>query len=309
MPNARDGYFDDLAQLSFGPGWAKKEPSLYPSPKRDFLPFLWTYEDARAALHEAGEFVSVEVAERRNLICVNPKEGNLYGSTPTLVAAYQMVLPHESPRAHHHTPNALRVALDVSPGTHTIVNGTRIDMSPGDVLLTPNWHWHGHGNDSEQEAYWIDLLDVPLVQSLGPMFFEEHPDRVQSVENSDPDSAMRIRTFEVVAAAPADAAGVRRVSFGSDHLVSMEIEAISVPAGSSLPPRQTSANNIYITLQGSCAVDIESEGPSFTTHRGDVLSVPGWWRHAIRAQEDSVLIRATDEPLLRHLGLCREKQF
>ena len=83
-----------------------------------------------------------------------------------------MIMPGEWARAHRHTPNALRLIIDAEPGVYTDVNGVRLAMEPGDVLLTPNWCSHGHGNDSRASAYWLDFLDVPLVQLLEPMFFE-----------------------------------------------------------------------------------------------------------------------------------------
>ncbi len=310
MGTAPDGYFDELAERSFGPGWAKPEPSLYPEPKRDFPPFHWRYTDARAALHAAGEFVSVEFAERRNLICVNPKKGNTYASTPNLVAAYQMVLPHESPRAHHHTPSALRVAVDVPPGTYTVVDGTRIDMAGGDVLLTPNWRWHGHGNDSDEEAYWIDILDVPLIHQLRAMFFETHPDLRQTIEHADPASPMRFAAAELARSAPEIAPGVRRAAFGADHLLTIELEALSLAGGASLPARRTTTSSLLIPLSGAVVVDVEDveDGAStFTASRGDVVAIPPWWRHRVTAGEDAVVLRASDEPLLRHLRLYREE--
>lgn len=36
--------------------------------------------------------------------------------------------------------------LDVADNCYTVVDDVRIDMRPGDVLLTPNWCWHGHAN-------------------------------------------------------------------------------------------------------------------------------------------------------------------
>src|ERR1700693_6218106 len=121
------------------------------------MPAQWKYELARGALDAAGRLINTELAERRNLILFNPAEDNTYGTVRTLVAAYQMIMPGEWARVHRHTPNALRLILDVEPG---------------DVLLTPNWSTHGHGNHSRACAYWLDFLDAPLVQLLEPMFFE-----------------------------------------------------------------------------------------------------------------------------------------
>ena len=173
---ARSGSLDELygklALIGIAPGWNKKVASLWPTPKKNFAPAHWRYEQARGALDAAGRLINTELAERRNLILFNPASGESYGTVRTMVAAYQMIMPGEWARAHRHTPNALRLILDSEPGTYTEVDGVKIAMEPGDVLLTPNWSSHGHGNDSRASAYWLDFLDVPLVQLLEPMFFE-----------------------------------------------------------------------------------------------------------------------------------------
>ena len=173
---ARSGTLEELygklAQVGIAPGWNKKVASLWPAPKKNFAPAHWTYQQARGALDAAGRLINTELAERRNLILFNPESGESYGTVRTMVSAYQMIMPGEWARAHRHTPNALRLIIDAEPGVYTDVNGVKLAMEPGDVLLTPNWCSHGHGNDSRASAYWLDFLDVPLVQLLEPMFFE-----------------------------------------------------------------------------------------------------------------------------------------
>src|SRR5579871_405338 len=164
--------YGKLGKVGMGAGWNKPTPSLWAAPRKTLVPAHWSYERARGALDAAGRLINTELAERRNLILVNPAEGNTYATVRTLVAAYQMIMPGEWARAHRHTPNALRLILDAEPGTYTEVDGTNISMEPGDVLLTPNWSTHGHGNRSKASAYWLDFLDAPLVQLLEPMFFE-----------------------------------------------------------------------------------------------------------------------------------------
>src|SRR5262245_26082186 len=87
----RAPYYGELGRQSFSPGWARPEPAMWPLPKPKFKPAVWRYASARAALDQAGEFVPVEQAERRNLIMVNPIAGNIYATSRNLVAAYQMV--------------------------------------------------------------------------------------------------------------------------------------------------------------------------------------------------------------------------
>ena len=172
--------YASLGPNHFGAGWNKPTPSLYPQPYKTFEPTRWRYRDGRSALERAGRLVDTALAERRNLIMTNPLKGNGYGTSATLVAAYQMLLPGEHARSHRHTPNALRLIVESDEGAYTTVDGERILMLPGDVVLTPSWSWHGHGNAGTIPAYWIDYLDVPLVHAIEPMFFEPHPDGFQS---------------------------------------------------------------------------------------------------------------------------------
>src|SRR5207248_4652305 len=88
---------------------------------------------------------------------------------------YQMVKAGEKARSHRHTAAALRLVIEAKPGTYTVVDGARVDMAPGDVVLTPSWCWHGHDNESDASSCWIDFLDVPFVQHSEAMFFEPHP--------------------------------------------------------------------------------------------------------------------------------------
>ncbi len=54
-------------------------------------------------------------------------------------------------------------------------------------------------------------------------------------------------------------------------------------------------------------VDVEDGESKFTASRGDVVAIPPWWRHRVTASQDAVVLRASDEPLLRHLHLYREE--
>ena len=136
---ARSGTLEELYgkldKVGMGPGWNKPTPSLWPAPRKTFVPAHWKYALARGALDAAGRLINTALAERRNLILFNPAEGNTYGTVRTLVAAYQMIMPGEWARVHRHTPNALRLILDAEPGTYTEVDGTNIAMAPGDVLV------------------------------------------------------------------------------------------------------------------------------------------------------------------------------
>ena len=111
----------------------------------------------------------------------NPAPGTNFETTRTLVCAYQMILPGEVAPSHRHSSHALRVIVD-GKGSFSIVNGQKMPMETGDVVLTPGWCWHGHGHDGSAPAYWFDGLDVPLTHLLEPMFYQEYPQKYENVE-------------------------------------------------------------------------------------------------------------------------------
>jgi gentisate 1,2-dioxygenase len=303
--------YGKLGHISIGPGWAKATPSLWPAPKKTFAPAHWKYEQARGALDAAGRLINTELAERRNLILFNPAAENGYGTVRTLVAAYQMIMPGEWARAHRHTPNALRLILDAEPGTYTEVDGVKIAMEPGDVLLTPNWSSHGHGNDSRACAYWLDFLDVPLVQLLEPMFFEPAEGETEEAVNGAPPTkdspfvftlADTLKRLDAAAANPSGPFGTH-VELGGPAMDTIGLHMMRLTPRTRTATHQTTANNIYAIVKGHGATTIDGE--RFEWSRGDVIAAPAWRPHFHEASEDALMFRVTDEPVMQRLGFLR----
>lgn len=297
-----------LAEAGMGPGWNKPTPSLWPSPRENFVPNHWSYANARPALHAAGRFVSTELAERRNLILNNPVSGNDYATVRTLVAAYQMVKGKEQARSHRHSPNALRLLIDAAPNTYTVVEGRKIPMEHGDVLLTPNWYWHGHANESDEEAYWIDFLDVPTVHFLEPMFMEFYPEFIEQTDIIDPVSPFRFAHSDTrarIEEAGESADGVRSAELGPPHLESVGLHVSRIEAGAVQVGRRTTANSIFAVIEGEGQTDVD--GSVFDWQRGDVMAVPAWRPFSHQARATSYLLRVTDEPLMTKLNWLRSE--
>jgi gentisate 1,2-dioxygenase len=313
--------YGKLDKVGMGAGWHKPTPSLWPAPRETLLPAHWKYEIARGALDAAGRLINTALAERRNLILFNPAEGNTYATVRTLVAAYQMIMPGEWARAHRHTPNALRLILDAEPGTYTEVDGINIAMEPGDVLLTPNWSTHGHGNRGKACAYWLDFLDVPLVQLLEPMFFE-----VAEGEN-EKEGGIAEKSGQTTAPAATDSPFVftlketlrrlgetspepggpfgTQIELGHPALATMALYMMRLDTGVRTAPYRTTANNIYAVVQGEGASAIDGE--RFEWRRGDVIAAPAWRPHCHEATGDAILFRVTDEPVMQRFGWWREE--
>lgn len=292
------------------PGWNKPTPSLWAAPRKTFAPAHWRYAEAKAALDAAGRLITTEDAERRNMVLINPMEGNGYGTTRTLVSAYQMILPGERARSHRHAPNALRLVLDAEPGAYTVVDGERLAMLPGDVVLTPSWCWHGHGNDSPAPAYWLDYLDVPLVQALEPMFFEPYPGDFQPI-TATPERSPFVFGWRATEAAldqatpdPSGRFGCQ-VALAAPALRTIGLFMLRLQAGARTKPVQTTANDIYSVVRGRGETVVDGE--RFEWSRGDVVVAPAWRPHEHHAAEDAVLFRVTDAPALEALGFLRSE--
>jgi len=81
-------------------------------------------------------------------------------------------MPGETARAHRHTAFAMRFIIE-GEGGFTAVQGQRIQMRRGDVILTPTWNWHDHGKDGTGPMIWLDGLDLPNF-TYYPVHFVEH---------------------------------------------------------------------------------------------------------------------------------------
>lgn len=310
-----DEIYPFLKQASLGSGWKRPEPSIWAnpskSPKKAFLPAQWRATEARAALESAARLnVDTVMAERRNLIMINPLEGNIYATVRTLISAYQLVLAHETARSHRHSPNALRLVLEASPKAYTVVNGKNIPMVPGDVLLTPNWAWHGHDNQSDQDAFWIDFLDVPTVQLLEPMFLEmyeeAHGDWLEKTAEVDAQSPFCFSWSvdrERLAKQPESQPGWRELELGPPKLDTIMLTRWGLEAGVTAKPVVSTANSVVAVIEGEGTAVID--GKTFHWTRGDVHAVPAWKPYTFTAKTQASLLRVSDEAMLRRLNWYR----
>jgi gentisate 1,2-dioxygenase len=215
-----------------------------------------------------------------------------------------MILPGERARTHRHSPSALRVALDIAPGTHTVVDGTLIEMADRDVVLTPNWRWHGHGNEGSQPSYWIDFLDVPLVQHLESMFIEWYPGGFQPVERQDPASPLRFRPGRLL-----DGHMSQVVEIGGGQIPSIGLQLHQMQRAEAGEREKSTENNVYVVLRGSVRFAVGAGAIDDVLTFGDLLTVPCWHEHSWEALEDALVLRVSDEPLLRALGFLRGAEF
>ncbi len=142
-----------------------------PEPKSACRPHLWKFDAIRDYMTEAGKLITAKEAERRVLVLENPGLRGQSKVTTSLFAGVQMVIPGDVAPAHRHSQSALRFVLE-GKGAFTAVDGERTAMEPGDFVITPSMTWHDHSNETSEPMFWLDGLDIPMVQFFDASFAE-----------------------------------------------------------------------------------------------------------------------------------------
>lgn len=169
-------YRDALARRNLVPLWPSLRavlPAGQPHPRT--LPTLWAYAGLRPLLLQAGTLAPIERAERRVLVLANPGHGlDKMQASSAIYLGMQLLLPGEWAPAHRHTPNAVRMIVE-GEGAYTTVDGEKLPMARGDLILTPTGLWHEHGHEGDAPVVWLDVLDLPLVYYLEASYHVDGP--------------------------------------------------------------------------------------------------------------------------------------
>jgi gentisate 1,2-dioxygenase len=310
-------------------------------PQRKAVPYLWRSSLIDAIVRESGEVVPVG-EERRALQLFNPGLDGRWATTDTMIAAVQLLLPGEVARAHRHTPTAIRFIMD-GEGAFTSVDGERVYMAPGDLVLTPSWAWHDHGNETDTPVVWMDGLDIPLVQALNAMFFQLYD--APQVPRSKPDNASvqlhahaglsptwakeRARSSPLLLYSwehTSRALGALRDAHGTEHddialeythpqtggavLPTMACWIQMIRPGKRLRAHRHTGSAVYYVVEGAGETIID--GCRFAWGKGDILVLPSWALHEhanLSSREPAVLFSIQDRPVLEALGLYREESL
>jgi mannose-6-phosphate isomerase-like protein (cupin superfamily) len=132
-----------------------------------------------------------EEAERRVLMLISPGMQDPPATVNRVSVEIQVILPGETPQAHRHTVHAFRLVVE-GDAAYTTVDGERLPMNPGDLLLTPGRHRHDHRRERNEPMMWLDGLDFPLANGCEASFFEPFGDRAQKSLVPDDLSSRRL---------------------------------------------------------------------------------------------------------------------
>jgi gentisate 1,2-dioxygenase len=345
--NEREHFNAELEQLGMKPLWVIYREVMTREPRAREVPYLWAWEAVRPLLLRAGELITAEEAERRVLMFLNPGNPPQIGATATLYAAAQLILPGETARAHRHSPAALRFIIE-GEGAYTCVEGEKIFMAPGDLVLTPAMVWHDHGNEGSQPVMWLDGLDIPLTTSLNCMFVDGYSVDGRSKE-SQTESVPRQRSeklygrglfpseslapparpyspvwayrwteareaLQMLARStepdPFDGTILRYVNpaTGGEVLPTMGCCLQLLRKGKHTAAHRHTPSTVYHVAEGSGYSILD--GVRFDWRKGDTFAIPIWrWHEHVAESEDAVLFSVTDEPVLAPLGLVRSEAY
>jgi gentisate 1,2-dioxygenase len=333
--DALDAFYADVAAYDLQPLWTQRSVLLTPQPRPAAVPFVWGWSRVAELAQRAGQLVGIDRGgDRRVLAMANPGLGGRPYATATMWAGMQILNAGEVAPAHRHTPAALRFVLEGS-GVWTLVNGDAVPMAPGDLVLTPSMSWHEHHNSGDIPMIWLDGLDLPLVESLDAVFYEDGPDEVDTsvseisrselhygggpglVPGGDSPpadhspllvyrwAATDLALERLLCASGRGTASIRftNPASGADVMPTMRCEMHRVSAGSSTDRIRETGSSVWTCFSGDGVVELN--GADSAVVHGDVIAVPSWTSWSFRADHAMTLFRVSDAPVLEALSLMR----
>lgn len=313
-------------------------PLFTPEPQARMKPMHWRWKDIEASMDGLAEHISLEGGTaRRTLKLAN--DGLEYGTTPTFWVSIQYILPGEVASAHRHTPEAFRYVIQGN-GCRTTVNGENYEMNEGDLVLTPSWAWHDHVHHGDKPMIWMDVLDISLVRSFDSIFFENHAEEVQEIDetptrsyqewgsgilrpagapSNSSDNPLLAYPKQQADAAIEAAAGLpsdpendvlleyQNPSNGGPTMYSMSMKTQLLRPGFKGTSHRELGSKVYHVVEGSGVSTVGDQ--EFHWSAGDFFAVPSWvaHKHENRSDSPAQLFRVDDSPVLRAMGLYRKE--
>ncbi|HEX9398026.1 MAG TPA: cupin domain-containing protein [Burkholderiales bacterium] len=310
---------------------------MTPHPRPEAIPYQWKWALLERVVKESASAVPVG-DERRAMQLFNPGLNGAWATTSTLIAAVQVLLPGEVARAHRHSPAAIRFILQGN-GAYTAVEGEKVVMREGDLVLTPSWQWHDHGNETKETVVWMDGLDVPLTKALNSIFFEMAGERQQAAKKPvngskamyghghlAPTWTKERPKFSPLMLYSWDQTqealhGLRNTEGSPYEGISLEYTHAQtggpvmptigcrvqlIRKGEKTKPRRVTGSSVFCVRQGKGRTLID--GKAFDWSKNDIVALPSWalHEHANTGSEDAILFSITDRPVLEALGFYRE---
>ncbi len=329
----------DMRRSHLVPLWELEAEIMGVVPNPQTQPWLWRWSDLYDVAERAGALVPVERGgDRRAIALANPGQGGMPYATSTLWAAVQWLNGREIAPAHRHTSQAIRFIID-GAGSFSTVEGDKVFLERGDLVLTPPWTWHDHGSESDERTIWMDALDIPLNNFLDAPFFENYPRESQPVDKVLNWSVLKYgvgqmrpaweepsreypptmtfkwadteRALQNLARVDADPYDDIALEYTNAHTGAPVMKTFSCQIQMLRPGVHTHAHRhtgswIYFAFEGHGATIVD--GVRFDWGPGDMFVLPSWSVHEhvnTAADERTILFAVHDTPLLRMVDKYR----
>ena len=332
-------YRDNLTAKNLLPLWPGLRNFLpYDKPNRNCRPAYWGYEDIRPLLMRAGDLTPIEKAERRVLVLANPSlDPETARATPTIYLGLQLINPGETAPNHKHSPSAIRFVVE-GEGGFTMVDGEKLPMERGDLILTPSGLWHEHGHTGTGPVVWLDALDLPLIYSVEASYCVEGEsqsptnlaDRSQReyrraglvpyASLNSPRNAYPLCRYPwnevrssledlLMHAAPDEIVQLAYVNpeTGEECLPILGFSALAIRPGETVVPKRRSSSQVFHVIEGQGEALIDEE-EIFWSESG-TIAVPTHAEVQLRNRSDksnAYLFVVDDAPMQRKLGFYEE---
>ena len=221
-------------------------------------------------------------------------------------------------------------------GGYTVVDGEKLPMHEGDLVLTPGGEWHDHGHEGDHPLIWLDALDLPLFVALEGNYAVERelqkqknrPDSSQ-VEyissglvpsrkinyrspkypmlrfpwSSTKESLLRLSRYSSTGVSEVDYVNPEN---GKDVLPTMGFTAILILKSKSLKPTKNSTSSVFHIVKGKGKSKINDQVINWKNK--DTFSAPVFSKIEHFAEDDSYIIKIHDKPLQEKIGYYEERK-
>ena len=260
-------------------------------------------------------------------------------ATPSIYVGMQLILPGEDAPNHRHTPSAIRLIVE-GKGGFTTVEGEKLPMEHGDLILTPPGLWHEHGHEGEGPVVWMDALDLPFIYALETSFAEiatlqnakSTPDASQTRFTrsglvpydelgtaspypmrrypwTDTRDALLALAKQADREAPVHLAYINPLT-GEECLPFLGFSALMLRPGETLRLPRRSCSQVLHAVEGAGEVDIN--GNSYSWEQADVTAAPAHAKVALQnssSTQPAFLFLVDDAPLQRKLKIYMERDW
>jgi gentisate 1,2-dioxygenase len=197
--------------------------------------------------------------------------------------------------------------------------------------------WHDHGNQTDAPMFWLDGLDIPLIQALDASFVERHEAEEQPINKLAGESSARFganllpvdhrgngptspifnypydRTREALAqlakSSAFDACHGIKMRYtnpvtGDHAMPTMGTFIQLLPKGFKTARYRSTDATVFVAMEGSGRSRIGDQ--EFAWGPKDIFVVPSWKPVTHEADAESVLFSFSDRPVQEKIGVWRE---